>query len=86
MDYGFWYDVAEYANENWKGGFTPKEVAENAYVYLLEWQMSLMNHKVTYQLKSLIELLREDVINGSEEAKEFLDTINEQITLWKLER
>lgn len=86
MDYSFWYDVAEYGNVNWKGAFSPKEVAENAYVYLLEWQMSLMNHKVTYQLKSLIELLKEDVINGSEEAKEILDTINEQITLWKLER
>lgn len=86
MDFGFWWDIATYGNENWKGGFTPKEVAENAYAFLLEWQLSMSNHKVNYSIDSLIELLKEDVINGSEEAKEFLDTINEQIALWKLER
>lgn len=86
MDYSFWYDVAEYGNVNWKGAFSPKEVAENAYAFLLEWQLSMANHKVNYSIDSLIELLKEDVINGSEEAKEFLDAINEQIALWKLER
>lgn len=36
LDYSFFYDLAKYCNDNWKGCFTEKEIAENAYEYLLE--------------------------------------------------
>lgn len=36
MEYGDFYDIAEYGNANWKGNFTPKEIACNAYDYLVE--------------------------------------------------
>lgn len=32
MEYGDFYDLAEYANESWNGSYTEKEVAENAMI------------------------------------------------------
>lgn len=64
--------IAKYANKNWKGGFTPKEIAENAKIYYEEWELSKEQGKATYTMEELCKLLIEDIENGSEEAEEFL--------------
>lgn len=79
MDFGFWYSVAEYANENWKGGFTPKEVAEGAYEYLCEWKATLQDDKVTYNLDVLMHQLHEDYCEGSADAIRLLDQIVDEL-------
>ena len=79
MDYSFWYDVAEYCNDNWKGGFSPKEIAEGAYNYLCEWEFTMKVGVVTSTIETLMEQLHEDLVNGNEKAEEFLDEIKYQI-------
>ena len=37
MEYTDFYDIAEYANENWKGNFTPKEIACYTYDYYADF-------------------------------------------------
>lgn len=77
--YGFWWDVADYANRNWKGAFSPKDVAESGYEFLVEWEATMKSKKLSYVIDSLMEQLHEDVINGSEEAKSFMDAIDEEL-------
>lgn len=60
MTYSDFYDIAEYGNENWKGNFTPKEIAENAYDYLCEFQESMESIRVTPVIQELLRLLDED--------------------------
>lgn len=78
MEYADFYDIAEYGNKNWKGSFTPKEVACNAYDYLCEFEASKVNECVNHTMKELCRLLIED---GSEEAKEWLYRIVSEVKL-----
>ena len=41
------YEVAEYANENWRGKMSPREVAVNAYVYTIEMEYSLKHEEMS---------------------------------------
>lgn len=66
MDYKDFYDLAEYANENWKGSFTQKEVACNAYDYLADYQTSKKIYNPTRTIRELYKMLLRD---GSEECK-----------------
>ena len=75
LDFGFWYDVATYANIAWKGSFTKKEVAQNAYDYTRWWDWSVQSLELTYNISKLVELLTED---GSEEASEFVEEIQKE--------
>ena len=68
MDYSAFYDIAEYGNKAWKGSFSPKEVAENAYDYLCEYERSKGN-LVSGVMWELMKLLAED---GGEECKGWL--------------
>lgn len=77
MNYGDFYDIAEYGNENWKGNFTPKEIAENAYEYLEEFRESIGN-RITHTIQDLLELLDED---GSETALEYANMIRYDLEL-----
>lgn len=61
MEYGNFYDIAEYGNANWKGNFTPKEIACNAYDYLVEFEESKARETVTPVIQELCKLLAEDV-------------------------
>lgn len=79
MDYGFWWDVAHYGNEAWRGKFSEKEVAENAYEYLCEWKATLDSDKVTASLDVLMHLLHEDYCNGSAEAIKLLTVIVDEL-------
>lgn len=79
MDFGFWYDVAVYGNANWKGDFTAKEIATNAYDYLWDWEYTLKESEVAPGLDTLMHQLHEDYCNGSKEAINLLETIVDEL-------
>lgn len=78
MDYEYFYTIAEYGNENWKGSFSPKEVACNTYNYLCEFNFSFATETATETIKSLYELLVED---GSEQCLEWAYDIAKELHL-----
>lgn len=73
MDYETFYDIAVYANSNWKGSFTQNEVAEFAQEYLSEWEESLKHNEPTHTIKELRVLLIQDLENGSNEVEKWLE-------------
>ena len=72
MDYADFYDLAEYCNENWRGKFSHRETAINAYIYKVEYDAKGTESEV---IKSLLEQLRED---GSDEAVEWMGRITNE--------
>lgn len=78
LNYEFFYDIAEYGNANWKGCFTPKEIACNAYDYLVEFESSKARETITSVIQELCKLLAED---GSEECKEWLYRMADELGL-----
>ena len=61
MDYDDFYVIAEYGNENWKGSFTPREIANNAYDYKVEYDYSIEQGKPTRIMIELCKLICEDM-------------------------
>ena len=61
MDYSDFYDIAEYGNEHWKGSFTPREIACNAYDYKVEYDYSKEHNKPTHTMIELCKLICEDM-------------------------
>ena len=61
MEYADFYDIAEYGNENWKGSFTPREIANNAYDYNVEYDYSINQGKPTHTMIELCKLICEDM-------------------------
>ena len=61
LEYADFYNIAEYGNENWKGSFTPREIANNAYDYLCEYQASKIKGKPTRTMIELCKLICEDM-------------------------
>ena len=61
MIYDDFYAIAEYGNENWKGSFTPREVACNAYNYKVEYDYSIEQGKPTRTMIELCKLICEDM-------------------------
>ena len=78
LDYEFFYNIADYGNANWKGNFTAKEIACNAYDYLVEFEKSKNDEKPTPTIEELAKLLAED---GSEECKEWLYRMVDELGL-----
>lgn len=78
MTYGDFYDIAEYQNETQKGNFTKKEVAENAYELLCEFEESMTRTRVTPSIQELLHLLDED---GSETALNSANMIRYELGL-----
>lgn len=76
LDYADFYNIAEYGNEHWKGKFSPKEVACNAYDYLCAFEESKARETITSVIQELCELLTED---GSDEAKDWLYQIADEL-------
>ena len=60
MEYADFYDIAVYANDTWKGNFSQKEVATNAYNYLMDFEYSKVNGTVVSTIQELIDLLLDD--------------------------
>ena len=69
LEYGDFYDIAEYGNANWDGSYTQREVACNAYNYLIEFEASKAKEEISPIIQELCKLLAED---GSEECKDWL--------------
>ena len=61
MDYNDFYTITEYGSENWKGCFTPREIACNAYDYLCEYRYSVAKGKPTRPMIELCKLICEDM-------------------------
>ena len=61
MEYEKFYNIAEYGNANWKGCFSPKEVACNAYDYKVEYDYSIKQGKPTRTMTELCKLICEDM-------------------------
>ena len=61
MDYAYFYNIAEYGNEHWKGSFTPREIACNAYDYKVEYDYSIEQDKPTHIMIELCKLICEDM-------------------------
>ena len=61
MDYAYFYNIAEYGNEHWKGSFTPREIACNAYDYKVEYDYSKEHNKPTHTMIELCKLVWEDM-------------------------
>lgn len=76
MTYSDFYDITVYGNDNWKGNFTEKEVAEMAYEYTVAFEESKASEDADATIVSLIERLGED---NCEEAKEWLRMIAEEL-------
>ena len=61
MDYNDFYTITEYGSENWKGCFTPREIANNAYDYKVEYDYSIEQGKPTRTMIELCKLICEDM-------------------------
>jgi hypothetical protein len=80
LDYSFFYDLAKYCNDTWKGCFTEKEIAENAYEYLVSYEYSIENGTPNYTIRSLIHNLREDVkIDSKSESSDYLTMLTSEL-------
>ena len=61
LSYSDFYDIAETGNENWKGNFSPREIANNAYDYKADYDYSIKQGKPTYIMIELCRLICEDM-------------------------
>lgn len=61
LEYVDFYNIAEYGNEHWKGSFTPREIANNAYDYKVEYNYSIEQGKPTRTMVELCKLICEDM-------------------------
>ena len=61
IEYADFYDIAEKGNQLWKGNFTAREIACNAYDYKAEYILSLLQGKPTYIMIELCKLICEDM-------------------------
>lgn len=76
LEYEDFYDIAEYGNANWDGSYTQKEIACNAYNYLIEFEAFKVKDSPIIQ--KLCKLLAED---GSEECKDWLYRMADELGL-----
>ena len=67
----FFYDIATYANENWKCYADMDELFQSATA----WYESFRFDPNCHDMQTLLGNLKEDVDNGSETAKEFYDEL-----------
>ena len=82
MEYGDFYDIAVYANKNWKGTSSKREIACYAYDYYTDFLWSKENDEFAHNIKELCKNLAEDIKacpNKSEEAREFLSRISDEL-------
>ena len=61
MEFNDFYTIAEYGNDIWKGSFTPREIANNAYDYKAEYDYSIEQGKPTHTMIELCKLICEDM-------------------------
>lgn len=85
LDYSFFYDLAKYCNDTWKGCFTEKEIAENAYEYLVSYEDSIKDGTPNYNIQSLIHNLQDDVENDPDsESSDYLIMLTSEFEKWNV--
>lgn len=83
LDYSFFYDLAKYCNDIWKGCFTEKEIAKNAYEYLVSYEDSIKDGTPNYNIQSLIHNLQDDVENDPDsESSDYLIMLTSEFEKW----
>ena len=75
LEYSDFYNIASYGNKNWKGSFTPKEIACYAYDYYEDYKQSGIRGKLVGSMPDLLELLKQDKANSTY-------WIEEELTYW----
>lgn len=63
MKYADFYDIfvyGNYENTKWKGSFNQKEIACNAYNYLVDFEYSKVKGTVVSTIRELVDLLLDD--------------------------
>lgn len=60
LGYLNFYDIAEYGNEHWKGNFSPREIADNAYNYKTDYDHAIADDKPNTTMIDLCRLICED--------------------------
>lgn len=60
LGYLNFYDIAEYGNEHWKGNFSPREIADNAYIYKADYEYAIEKEKPNATMIELCKLICED--------------------------
>lgn len=78
MEYSDFYDIAVYGNEAWKGSFSNKEVACNAYEYKMDFDYSKESGSLASTIYELLLLLDQD---NSEETQEWARRIREELKI-----
>lgn len=78
LEYRDFYNIAEYGNEAWKGSFSYREIAENAYIYYEDFQWSKENEVISHHIQELAKLLAED---DSDECKDWLYEMAKELGL-----
>ena len=80
MEFNDFYTIAEYGNSSWKGCITPREIACNAYNYLVDFEQSKARggYHISSTIQELLRLLDED---DSEEANHFATQIRKELGL-----
>lgn len=83
LEYRDFYGIADYANIVWKGGYSPIEIAENAYNYLRDFEWSKINEKVANSINTLLTNLDADIENGEqlEDVKYWTSEIRKELGL-----
>ena len=60
MTYIDFYNIAEYCSKNWKGNFSPREIAYNAYSYKTDYDYAIAEEKPNATMIALCKLICED--------------------------
>ena len=82
ISYDDFYTIAEYGNKNWKGCFTAREIANNAYDYKMEYDYSFNKGKPTRTMISLCKLICEDM-DYADYAEIQVESEN-SLTVWQM--
>lgn len=61
MTYEQFYDIAEKGNKLWRGKFSSKEIAQNAYDYKAEYILSMSQGRPTSTMVNLCFQICEDM-------------------------
>lgn len=78
LEYGDFYDISVYANENWMGCNSDKVIAENAYDYYSDFQSAKRKGCLTKD-NTIFQMLMRLVEDGSEEALDWANKILNEI-------
>lgn len=72
VDLDFWQDLSDYCNFNWRGKFSDAEIRDTAELYQEEWLLSIKRQLLSVTINEVLNNLRKDRANGSDEAEKYI--------------